>query len=244
MRDSCMLSLTKEQVVTAGDYCEAHSSSLPSCIIKQIEFTDSLSKDEAVMAPSPAQCAWLMSITQMLAPTRVLELGTFTGVSALAFYEATRKTQAEIISMDMSEKYLGYANDAFALYGANDRITTVKGPCLDLYVFSSIIMLPSLTGQFDLIYIDAAEEEYEPYTRFLLDHNLLSPRGIILVDDVLVEGLVLDKSIATKFPKEIREPYLGVADLMTGFNRYAASDPRITATMIPLFNGITQIMWK
>lgn len=43
--------------------------------------------------------------------------------------------------------------------------------------------LPQLTGQFDLVYIDAAEEEYEAYTRYLLDHKLLSPRGVILVDD-------------------------------------------------------------
>lgn len=43
--------------------------------------------------------------------------------------------------------------------------------------------LPTLTGQFDLIYIDAAEEEYEAYTRYILDHKLLSPEGVILVDD-------------------------------------------------------------
>jgi predicted O-methyltransferase YrrM len=43
--------------------------------------------------------------------------------------------------------------------------------------------LPTLTGQFDLVYIDAAEEEYEAYTRYILDHKLLSPNGVILVDD-------------------------------------------------------------
>jgi predicted O-methyltransferase YrrM len=45
------------------------------------------------------------------------------------------------------------------------------------------IRLPALTGQFDLIYIDAAEEEYEAYVRHILDHKLLSSNGVILVDD-------------------------------------------------------------
>jgi predicted O-methyltransferase YrrM len=47
----------------------------------------------------------------------------------------------------------------------------------------ALTRLPTLTGQFDLIYIDAAEEEYESYTRYILDHKLLSPKGVILVDD-------------------------------------------------------------
>lgn len=64
----------------------------------------------------------------------VLELGTFTGVSALIFHEATKKTQAEIVSMDMSETYLKYAEDAFRRHGATDRIRTVQGPCLEMFV--------------------------------------------------------------------------------------------------------------
>ncbi|KAJ6113571.1 hypothetical protein N7523_006888 [Penicillium sp. IBT 18751x] len=236
MRDACMLPFTKEQIVTTGDYCEAYSSKLPTSILEQIHFTDKLSQDEVVMAPSPSQCAWLMGFTQSLAPKRILELGTFTGVSALAFYEASKKTEAEIVSMDMSEKYLGYAQEAFRRYGASDRISTVQGPCLE--------MLPTLTGQFDLIYIDAAEEEYEAYTRYILDNKLLSPRGVILVDDVLLEGLVVDRSIAERFPKQIQEPYLAIADKMNEFNKYAASEPRVITTMIPIFNGVTQIMWK
>ncbi|GFF96437.1 putative O-methyltransferase [Aspergillus udagawae] len=236
MRDACMLSFTKEQIITAGEYCANNSSALPVSIREQIKFTDKLHKDEVVMAPSESQCSWLMSFTQALRPKRILELGTFTGVSALVFYEATKEAQAEIVSIDMSDTYLKYAQDAFRRYGADHRIKTVKGPCLD--------MLPTLTGQFDLVYIDAAEEEYEAYTRYILDHELLSPNGVILVDDVLLEGLVLDPSIAENFPEEIREPYLAIADKMTAFNRYVAKEPRVTATMIPLFNGITQIMWK
>ncbi|OOQ90410.1 putative O-methyltransferase [Penicillium brasilianum] len=236
MRDTCMLPFTKEQITMTGEYCRKKSSTLPVSILEQIKFTDQLHKDEVVMAPSESQCSWLLSFTRALRPKRILELGTFTGVSALVFYEATKEGTAEIVSMDMSEKYLEFAQDAFRRYGADERIKTVQGPCLD--------MLPTLTGQFDLVYIDAAEEEYESYTRYILDHKLLSPNGVILVDDVLLEGLVIDSSIARNFPEEIQEPYLAIADRMDAFNRYAVKDPRVTTTMIPLFNGVTQIMWK
>lgn len=62
----------------------------------------------------------------------VLELGTFTGVSALVFYEATKDADVEVVSMDMSETYLQYAQDAFRRHGADHRIKTVKGPCLEM----------------------------------------------------------------------------------------------------------------
>jgi predicted O-methyltransferase YrrM len=60
----------------------------------------------------------------------------------------------------------------------------------------------------------------------------------------LLEGLVFDRSISKNFPKQIQEPYLAIADKMNRFNRFVVSDPRITATLIPAFNGVTQIMWR
>jgi hypothetical protein len=65
-----MLPFTEKQIVTTGDYCEAYSSKLPTSILEQIHFTDKLSKDEVVMAPSLSQCSWLMGFTQSLAPNR------------------------------------------------------------------------------------------------------------------------------------------------------------------------------
>jgi hypothetical protein len=70
MRDACMLSFTKEQIITAGEYCANNSSALPVSIREQIKFTDKLHKDEVVMAPSESQCSWLMSFTQALRPKR------------------------------------------------------------------------------------------------------------------------------------------------------------------------------
>jgi hypothetical protein len=70
MRHACMLPFTQKQIITTGDYCEAYSSKLPTSILEQIHFTDKLSKDEVVMAPSLSQCSWLMGFTESLAPNR------------------------------------------------------------------------------------------------------------------------------------------------------------------------------
>ncbi|GAB1210892.1 hypothetical protein ATERTT37_000002 [Aspergillus terreus] len=166
----------------------------------------------------------------------VLELGTFTGVSALAFYEATKDTLAEIITIDISERFLKIAQDAFNRYGATDRIHVVQGACLQ--------MLATLEGEFDLIYIDAANDEYEDYTRFILDNKLLSRRGVILVDDTLHEGTVFEDSLLEKMQKEKHPVYVSWADPVHNFNRYAASEERVYTTLLPIFNGVTQIMWR
>ncbi|KAL2783447.1 S-adenosyl-L-methionine-dependent methyltransferase [Aspergillus keveii] len=236
MKDLVIVPLNRGQVLQAGKYCDEHTVPLPPMVEEQLRITEELSDEESIMATSASQCAWLMSLTQVLRPARVLELGTFTGVGALAFYEATKRTNAEIVTVDMSEKYLRIAKDAFKRHGATDRITVIKGNCLNV--------LHTLEGQFDLIYVDAEETEYEAYTRMILDHKLLSPRGVLIIDDTLLEGLVFDRSISKNFPEKIQEPYLAIADKMNQFNRFVASDPRITATLIPAFNGVTQIMWK
>jgi caffeoyl-CoA O-methyltransferase len=64
----------------------------------------------------------------------VLELGTFTGVSALALHEATKDINAEIVTIDMSQKYLAIAKEAFKRHGADDRIRAIQGNCLQMYI--------------------------------------------------------------------------------------------------------------
>ncbi|KAL4919688.1 S-adenosyl-L-methionine-dependent methyltransferase [Aspergillus aurantiobrunneus] len=204
MKDLVIVPLNKKQVFQAGKYCQDHSNRLPSSITEQLRITEQLPGDESIMAISVSQCAWLMSFAQVLRPHRVLELGAFTGISSLALHEATKHTNTEIVTIDLSEKYLKIDEDAFRRQGATDRIRAIKGNCLEV--------LHRLEGQFDLIY-------------------LLSPRGALIVHDKI-------------FPEEIQEPYLAIADNTNRFNRFVSSDPRITATLIPAFSGVTQIMWK
>lgn len=105
----------------------------------------------------------------------VLEIGCFSGYSALAWYEGTKDTKAEIVTLEYSRKMIAASREAFAKYGVEDRIKLVEGPAEKT--------LPTLTGEFDLIFVDANKDGYANYVKTILDQKLLSPNGIILCDN-------------------------------------------------------------
>lgn len=116
---------------------------------------------------------------------------------SLALYEATRDIGSEIVTLDIEKEFIAIAKDAFQKYQATDRIEIIEGDCTQRWAFSSFSFKPygqflmelhfgslsQLQGDFDLIYIDADQFQYETYVRVILDRKLLSPKGIILVDD-------------------------------------------------------------
>lgn len=152
MKNECMLSLNRQQVQQVGDYCASHSTSLPACIVEHARTTAQQTEREGEMATSFAQCSWMMGIIKTIKPRRsespnshgflkaslliitypVLEVGTFTGLSSLAFYEATRDTGAEIITVDVCDEFIQIALTAFEKYGVTDRVKQVKGSFPDV----------------------------------------------------------------------------------------------------------------
>jgi hypothetical protein len=70
MKDLIIVPLRKDQVLKAGKYCESHSFPLPKILNEQLRITETLSKEESIMAISTAQCAWLMSFARALRPSR------------------------------------------------------------------------------------------------------------------------------------------------------------------------------
>ena len=108
-------------------------------------------------------------------PYSVLEIGCYSGYSALAWYEGTKDTKAEIVTLEYSSKMIAASREAFAKYGVEDRVTLVEGPAEKT--------LPTLTGEFDLIFVDANKDGYANYVKTILDLKLLSPNGIILCDN-------------------------------------------------------------
>lgn len=124
-----------------------------------------------------------LDIWQSLIPWVVLEIGCFTGYSALAWYEATKKSKAEIITLELDPKMIAASRRTFDRYGLNDRVTLVEGDA------SKSIL--SLSGTFDLIFVDANKEGYEGYVKSILDKGLLSPNGLIMCDN----GMKLPKTL-------------------------------------------------
>lgn len=108
-------------------------------------------------------------------PKRILEFGCYSGYSALAWYEGTKTTGAEIITLELSQVMIDASRKIFDKYNVNDRIKLIEGPADN--------SLDTLTGTFDIIFMDANKDGYEGYVKKILDKKLLSADGIILCDN-------------------------------------------------------------
>ena len=108
-------------------------------------------------------------------PKRILEIGTYSGYSALAWYEGTKDTQAEIVTLELSQVMIDASKKTFEKMNVTDRIKLIEGPAGD--------SIDQLTGKFDLVFVDANKDGYQEYVKKILDKDLLSQNGIILCDN-------------------------------------------------------------
>jgi caffeoyl-CoA O-methyltransferase len=150
---------------------------------------------------------------------RVLEIGTFTGYSALAMAEAL-PADGQIDTLESSPEHAGKATEHIEMAGAGDRVTVHLGVALDT--------LAALPGPYDLAFIDADKSAYASY------YDAIVPRmragGLIVADNVLRHGRVLETT--TPDPS-----VTGVRD----FNDKAAADPRVDAVMLTVRDGVSLI---
>lgn len=93
----------------------------------------------------------------------------------MAWYEATAPLGTEIITLELDPKMIAASRRTFDKYGLNDRVTLIEGPAGE--------SIPKLTGQFDLVFVDANKDGYEDYVKKILDQKLLSPDGLIMCDN-------------------------------------------------------------
>ena len=93
----------------------------------------------------------------------------------MAWYEATEATKAEIITLELDPKMIAASRRTFDKYKLNDRIKLIEGPAQE--------SIETLTGHFDIIFVDANKEGYEGYVKQILDKKLLAPKGMIMCDN-------------------------------------------------------------
>ncbi len=155
---------------------------------------------------------------------RVLEIGMFTGYSALAMAEAL-PDGGQVIACEIDAGVAAFAQRCFADSPVGDRITVEVGPALD-----TVHALSARGVTFDLVFIDADKGGYVDYLNAVLDRALLTPHGLICVDNTLMQG----QPWATDDP-----PPNGAA--IAAFNRAVADDPRVEQVILPLRDGLTLI---
>ena len=195
-------------------YILAHSS--PESALFQKMATETHKETEAPeMMVGPVQGLFLKLIARSIGARRVLEIGTFTGYSALKFAEGVGE-DGEVITCDIDEKFTAIAQRFWEQSPHGAKITLRMGPALDT--------IANLNGPFDLIFIDADKERYIDYWEACLPK--LRSGGLVLADNVLWRGEVLDP----------QEP---VARAVAAFNTHVAADARVDNVILPLRDGIT-----
>ena len=201
-------------------YMDAHSSPPDEVQRDLIAVTEALG-DVGRMQIGAVQGSFMTMLVQLLQPRFAVEVGTFTGYSALAVARAL-PPGGRLLCCDVSEEWTAIARSHWQRAGVADRIDLRIAPALD-----TLRGLPP-DSLIDFAFIDADKANYINYYEELL--RRLSPRGVILVDNVLWGGGV---AVAGQ-----DDP---TTEALRAFNAHVAADPRVQAAMLPVGDGLTVI---
>jgi caffeoyl-CoA O-methyltransferase len=155
---------------------------------------------------------------------QVLEIGVFTGYSALAMAEAL-PADGEVVACEVDAYAAEFAQQCFAESAAGRKISLRVAPALE-----TMHQLAAENRVFDFVFIDADKGGYVDYLNLLLSTGLLAADGLICVDNTLMQGQPYLKDLATEN---------GIA--IAKFNRAVVEDPRVEQVLLPLRDGITLI---
>ena len=201
------------------EYAATRSSPEPALFAELAEDTRASTSAPNMMVGT-LEGRFLSFLVAMLQPQAVLEIGTFTGYSALSMAESL-PPGAGLVTCDISEDHVAIARRHIGASPYADRIEIKVGPALDT--------LRTLTGPFDLVFIDADKPAYLDYYEAVLP--MLSERGVIAVDNVLWSGRVVEGVEADDANTEV----------LRRFNDHVVADHRVVCVMLPVRDGVTLI---
>lgn len=160
----------------------------------------------------------LSMISSLVCPKRILEIGTYTGYSAICLAEGLAEG-GRLITIDVNEELEDRVREYFAQSGVADKI--------DFRIGNALKIIPDLREKFDLVFIDADKENYSRYYDLVIDNVNLN--GVILADNVLWSGKVLDGK-PDKDTKAIID-----------FNAKVHTDNRVENVLLPVRDGIMML---
>ena len=200
------------------DYMMAHGTAPDKIQRELMEATQKLG-GISVMQIAPEQGAFMTMLARLIGAKRAIEVGTFTGYSALCIARGL-PDDGELICCDISEEWTAIGIPFWEKAGVRDRI--------DLRIAPGVETLRSIKedGAFDLAFIDADKPQYEAYVEELI--RLIRPGGLILVDNVLWGGNVVSEEATDDNTLAIRT-----------FNDKVAADERVDCVMLAISDGLT-----
>ena len=202
------------------EYCEKYSFPADH-LLEEIERATHLETLAPRMLSGQLQGAFLTLISKIMSPKTILEIGTFTGYSAICLANGL-KPDGKLITIEYNPENALIAQRFFDQSPMKDSII--------MHVGDAKIIIPTLENEFDLVFIDADKDGYAQY--FDLVMNKCHSGSVILVDNVLWSGKVLDKNPDKK------------TAIIHEFNQKVADDPRVESIILPLRDGIQIIRKK
>ncbi|MBQ0123687.1 MAG: O-methyltransferase [Bacteroidales bacterium] len=200
-------------------YLDEFSSPLPQAL-EWLERETHLRTSHARMLSGRSVGALLRHMTLMLEPKRVLELGVFTGYSSICIASALEEGSV-LDSVEINDELEDLIREGYRRAGVSGKINLMFGDAKEI--------LDTLSGPYDLIYIDANKREYIAYYQSALE--LLRPGGYIVADNVLWDGKVYDENP----PRDAQTRGI------MAFNDLVANDPRVENFILPLRDGLNII---
>jgi caffeoyl-CoA O-methyltransferase len=198
-------------------YVQAHSAPPDPVLARLIERTEALGS-VAGMQIAPEQGAFLELLTRLMGARTVVEVGTFTGYSTICFARGL-DPGGRVIACDQSEEWTSIAREAWREAGVDDRIELHLGPASE-----TLAGLPDDLA-IDLAFIDADKGGYLHYFELIMRN--LRPGGLVVADNVLWSGQVIDASVNDTDTEALRE-----------FNDTVAADPRVETVLLPVADGL------
>jgi caffeoyl-CoA O-methyltransferase len=236
---------SKPSIFRAGitDYVDSRANARPDELAKVRAETFARCPQWADIMSSATQASFLNILVSTSGARRILEIGTFTGYSALSMASAL-PDDGELITIDSFEAG-GNAQDvarlAFAESPYGDRIKQLLGKALNV--------LATIEGSFDLIFVDADKSNLLNYFQHIMDYGLLRPDGLLVVDNTLWGGKVLDADDQPVDDPDDSAPADQWLDQMLSywayhvarFNTEVARDERVDSVLLPVHDGMTLI---
>lgn len=198
-------------------YCEAHTSEEDE-LLRHVTRETQAKVLMPRMLSGHLQGKTLELLVKLLRPKTILEIGTYTGYSGICMARGLEK-DGKLITIDINDELEAMVRSFFAKGGLSDRIDYRLGNALEI--------IPTLEGNFDLVFIDADKINYINYYNLVVER--LNPGGVILADNVLWSGKVVTIP-GQKIDKDTK--------IILDFNEMIQQDPRVENVLLPIRDGL------
>lgn len=192
-------------------------------VLRELDRETHLKVPGARMLSGHLQGQVLTLLSKIIQPNRILEIGTFTGYSAICLAKGLKK-DGKLLTIELDDELENLAKKYFNKAKLEKKIVQLIGPALEI--------IPNLNETFDLVFLDADKREYVDYYNLLFDK--VRSGGIIIADNTLWSGKVLEK------PADGDEQTRGIIE----FNKQIKNDSRVEKVILPLRDGMTVIRKK